>query len=128
MTVHEKTSPTFTTFEAISIDDLERMTPSECDELTFGVVGLAPSGAVDIYNATESRYAGLRVERVIGKAFFAEVGPCMNNDLVARRFENEPELDATIDYVLALRMRRTPVKLRMLRHPAASRRYLLVRR
>jgi photoactive yellow protein len=104
------------------------MAPGECDELPFGVVGMSPSGVVEIYNATESRFAGLRPASVMGKAFFAAVGACMNNDRVARRFETEPELDATIDYVLTLRMRRTPAKLRMLRNPSTSRRYLLVGR
>jgi photoactive yellow protein len=128
MTIRENIAPTFTTFGAVSIDDLEGITPLECDELPFGLVGLSPAGLVEIYNAAESRLAGLRPERVIGRAFFAEVAPCMNNDIVARRFETEPKLDVTIDYVLSLRMRRTPVKLRMLRSPAATRRYLLVQR
>ena len=39
----------------------------------------------------------------------------MNNYLVAQRFIDEPEIDDTIDFVLTLRMRPTPVKLRLLK-------------
>ena len=52
----------------------------------------------------------------------------MNNFMVAQRLEDEPELDAIVPYVLTLRMRPTPVRLRLLASPAASRRYLLIER
>ena len=52
----------------------------------------------------------------------------MNNFMVAQRFEDEAEIDDVIDYVLTLRMRPTPVRLRLLKSAAASRRYILIQR
>jgi hypothetical protein len=45
------------------------------------------------YNASESRLSRLRPERVVGRNFFVEIGPCTNNYLVARRFLDCDELD-----------------------------------
>jgi hypothetical protein len=56
----------------------------------------------------------------------------MNNYLVAQRFEDAAAtgdlLDATIDYVLTLRMRPVKVKLRLLASAASAHRYVLVQR
>jgi photoactive yellow protein len=92
------------------------------------VIGFSSDGNVELYSAAESRLAGLSPDRVLGKHIFAVVAPCMNNYLVAQRFEDEPELDTTIDFVLTLRMRPTPVKLRRLKSAGHSRRYLLIQR
>ena len=104
------------------------MEAADRDALAFGVIGFSESTEVEIYNATESRLAGLRPERVIGKSYFTGVAPCMNNFLVSQRFEDEAELDEVIDYVLTLRMRPTKVKLRMLKQPGVARRYILIQR
>jgi len=115
-------------FSTCSIGDIDRASGATLDDLPFGVIGFDADGTVSFYSATESRLAGLSPEKVVGKHLFSVVAPCMNNFMVAQRYEDEPELDATIDYVLTLRMRPTPVKLRMLRSAAAARRYLLVQR
>jgi len=52
----------------------------------------------------------------------------MNNFMVAQRFEDEPELDATLPYVLTLRMRPTRVRLRLLATSGTTRRYILIER
>jgi hypothetical protein len=52
----------------------------------------------------------------------------MNNFMVAQRFEEEPELDATLPYVLTLRMRPTPVRMRLLATQETVRRYILIER
>ena len=72
--------------------------------------------------------AGLSPERVVGKHLFEAVAPCMNNYLVAQRFEDGGALDETLDYVLTLRMKPTPVKLRLVKGGADERRYVLVQR
>jgi photoactive yellow protein len=72
--------------------------------------------------------SGLTPSRVVGRLFFSEVAPCTNNFMVAFRFEQEPELDSTIDYVFTLKMSPTPVRLRLLRRPDAPRRFLVVQR
>ena len=73
-------------------------------------------------------WRGCLRESVLNQNFFLTTGVCMNNFLVAQRFEDEAELDVTIDYVLTFRMRPTPVKLRLLKHPAVRLRYILVQR
>jgi hypothetical protein len=56
----------------------------------------------------------------------------MNNFLVAQRFDDAAEacqpLDATVDFVLTLRMKPTPVKLRLLAAPSVEQRYVLILR
>jgi photoactive yellow protein len=115
-------------FETCSLRDLENAPSGSLDDLPFGVIGFGQDGKVETYSAAESRMAGLAPDKVVGRHVFAVVAPCMNNFLVAQRFEDEPELDVTIDYVLTLRMRPTPVKIRMLKSAGASRRYLLIQR
>jgi len=115
-------------FATCSVREIEGAAPAVLDGLPFGVIGFGADGNVSLYSAAESRMAGLSPEKVLGKHIFGVVAPCMNNYLVAQRFEDEPELDATIDYVLTLKMRPTPVKLRMLQSKDASRRYLLIQR
>jgi photoactive yellow protein len=128
MLAQEKLAPAAAGFADVSIADLERLSPAERDELPFGVIGVAPSTEVEIYNKTESRIAGLSQDHTIGKFMFTVVAPCMNNYLVAQRFENEPELDAIVPYVLTLRMKPTPVRLRLLSTASTRRRYILVER
>ena len=98
------------------------------DALPFGVVGLNEEGIVEVYNTYEAAAAGLTRERVLGRHFFFDVAPCMNNFMVAERLQNEDVLDCTLPYVLTFRMRPTPVRLRLLRAPNCQRRYVLVER
>lgn len=111
---------------------LPELSPDELDTLDFGVIGFDAATVVRVYNATESKIAGLRREKVIGHALFTTVAPCMNNFMVAQRFEdaaaNGTTLDTVIDYVLTLRMRPVKVQLRLLAVPGQATRYLVVRR
>ena len=121
---------------AVTGDDFSTIDPAHLDTadetlldaLGFGVVGMSAAGNAVIFNRTEERYSGMKREKVLGQPFFLAVGVCMNNYLVAQRFEDEPELDAMLDYVLTFRMRPTPVKLRLLKRPDLRHRYLLVQR
>jgi photoactive yellow protein len=101
------------------------------DALDFGVIGFDPDTVVRRYNAFESRAAGLSPQRVLGHPLFTVVAPCMNNFMVAQRFEDAQAeagaLDAVIDYVLTLRMRPVKVLLRLLAAPASPMRYVLVK-
>ncbi len=96
------------------------------------MIGFDSDGMVRCYNTFESQAAGLSKERVIGQPLFTVVAPCMNNYLVAQRFEDAGEsqssLDETISYVLTLRMRPVKVRLRLLASPGAALRYVLVQR
>jgi photoactive yellow protein len=114
--------------------DLDARSDAELDLLDFGVIGFDSAGMVRRYNTFESKAAGLLPERVLGNHLFTRVAPCMNNFMVAQRFEDAAAagqpLDATIDYTLTLRMRPVKVALRLLSQPGAASgtRYVLVRR
>ena len=100
------------------------------DRLDFGVIGFDCDTIVRRYNEFESNLSGLTPRRVLGQPLFTMVAQCMNNVLVARRFDDAVDtgavLDATIDYVLTLRMRPIKVVLRLLASPGTALRYLLV--
>ncbi len=102
------------------------------DALNFGVIGFDADTIVRLYNTYESRCAGLSRERVVGHALFTMVAPCMNNFMVAQRFDDAKNegtaLDETLDYVLTLRMRPVKVRLRLLAMPNAGMQYVLVHR
>jgi photoactive yellow protein len=121
------------TFDQADVADLlGELDGAQLDALEFGVIGFDGETAVRRYNEFESRLAGLTPGRVLGNALFTTVAPCMNNFLVAQRFEDaaasgEP-LDATIDYVLTLRMRPMKVRLRLLSSPRTTLRYVLIER
>ena len=46
-------------FSQVSLVDLDRLDPATRNTLVYGVVGLSPTGIVEVYNETESRLAGL---------------------------------------------------------------------
>lgn len=111
---------------------LAALSEAELDMLDFGVIGFDGATVVCRYNQLESAAAGLSPQRVLGQPLFTNVAPCMNNFMVAQRFDDAEEqgalLDATIDYVLTLRMRPVKVALRLVAVPGAAVRYVLVRR
>jgi photoactive yellow protein len=107
---------------------LEAADDATLDTAPFGVVAMAIDGKVTSYNAAESRLSGLSPSSVIGRHFFSDVAPCTNNYLVAHRFETEPTLDVSIDYVFTLRMRPTSVRLRLLNQSGHQRMFLVVER
>ena len=115
----------FSTISAVTLDGLSS---TELDALPFGVVGMRKDGTLAVYNATESRMAGIESSLIMGTHFLSEIGQCMNNFMVAQRFEDETELDAELDYVLTLRMRPTPVRLRLLQTETIAQHYILIRR
>jgi photoactive yellow protein len=122
-----------TTFDARGLADLlDASSQEQIDTLDFGVIGFDADANVQRYNAFESQAAGLSPQRVIGEPLFTNVAPCLNNFMVAQRFEDAAEegseLDDTIDYVLTLRMRPIKVKLRLLAGAGSGTRYVLVQR
>ena len=115
-------------FETVTLATLATLDEDRLDTLPFGVVGLSPGSMVEVYNATESKLAGLPQDSVLGTHYFAVTAQCMNNFMVAQRLDDEAEIDATIDYVLTLRMRPTPVRLRLLKAAGVERRFILIQR
>ncbi len=118
--------------DAALLSELDHLADADLDALDFGVIAIDAEGVVRRYNAFESRAAGLSSQRVLGQPLFTVVAPCMNNFMVAQRFEDAladgAALDATLDYVLTLRMRPVKVRLRLLAAPAGPLRYVLVQR
>lgn len=114
------------------IGALDELDDAGLDEVGFGVIGFDAGGTVRRYGAAESRLAGLSRDRVVGLQLFSVVAQCMNNCLVAQRFEDcaaaGEVLDTVVDFVLTLRMKPQKVKLRLLFHPAVAMRYVCVLR
>lgn len=115
-------------FETVGLRELDGMGKAARDALPFGVIGFEADTIAQVYNATEARMSGLDPATVMGVPFFEAIGQCMNNFMVAQRFEDEPELDDIVPYVLTLRMRPTKVRLRLLASADVARRYLLIER
>jgi photoactive yellow protein len=122
-----------TAFDQPQLDaSLASLSDNELDELDFGTIGFDAAGVVRRYNRFESEAAGLHRDRVVGRALFTDVAPCMNNFMVAQRFADaaaagEP-LDAVVDYVLTLRMKPTRVVLRLVARPGDDVSWVLVQR
>jgi photoactive yellow protein len=114
------------------LPELAALSEAELDGLEFGVIGFDAEAVVRRYNAYESKTAALSPKSVLGHHLFRVVAPCMNNYLIAQRFEDAAaagtRLDETIDYVLTLRMRPVQVKLRLLASDGAALRFVLVSR
>ena len=111
---------------------IDALDDAELDALDYGVIAFDATTAVRRYNRFESEIAGLGLQRVLGFPLFTAVAPCMNNYLVAQRFEDAASagttLDVLIDYVFTLRMRPSKVVLRLLSSPRHALRYVLVER
>jgi len=109
---------------------LEAMDDAALDTLDFGVIGFKGDTVVCRYNAYESRLSAIAPDKALGCSLFTELAQCMNNFMVAVRFEDAlsagTPLDATMDFVLSWRMRPTKVQLRLLSAPEYSVRYVLV--
>ena len=118
--------------QADALLQLERLDDAGIDTLDFGVIGIDRENIVCRYNAYESQATALAPEKALQHPFFTSVAQCMNNFLVAQRFEdaqaNGTSLDATIDYLLTWRMQPTKVLLRLLASPEYPTRYILVQR
>jgi photoactive yellow protein len=118
--------------QADLLDQLNAMDDAALDLVTFGVIGFDDQGMVRRYGAAESRMAGLGRHQTVGLPLFSVVAQCMNNFLVAQRFDDSQAaglaLDETVDYVLTLRMKPVRVKLRLLSAPAQALRYVCILR
>ena len=109
---------------------IKALDDAELDNLDFGLIGFDAENVVRRYNTFESKASGLSPSRVLGHSLFEVVAPCMNNFMVAQRFEDAASsgvpLDATLNYVLTLRMRPVKVQLRLVASPDSAMRHVLV--
>lgn len=92
----------FLDFHTPRLDEaVERMPPDQVDRLPFGVVRLDAAGVVTFYSASERRMSGLRRE-ALGRSFFADIAPCMDNADFRGRIErawSEGRIDVAFGYV-----------------------------
>lgn len=118
--------------QADLLGQLQAASDAQLDDLPFGVIGFDADHRVCRYNRVESTLANFPVQEVMGQHVFVELAPCLNNYLVAGRFEEAQgaaqALDATMPYVLTFRMRPTKVRMRLLAEPGQAVRYILVDR
>ena len=68
------------------LENIDRMSEQELDQLPFGAIRLDREGKILSYNMTESKLTGRDPKRVIGRNFFTDVAPCTNVQAFAGRF------------------------------------------
>jgi photoactive yellow protein len=116
------------------LERLDALDEAGLDALPYGVIGFGLDDECRVlrYNATESQGAGLPPERVLGLQLFSVVAQCLNNYAIAQRFEDAlasgERLDETLNWVFTLRMRPTPVVLRLMAAPGLTMRFVAVQR
>jgi photoactive yellow protein len=69
---------------AVAVDGLSI---EQLNQLPFGAIKLDAQGAVQHYNATEARLSGRGGRPTVGKMFFADVAPCMDNEYFKGRID-----------------------------------------
>ena len=124
---------TVTDFEQAQMwEHLQAASDEALDSMRFGVIAFDAEQRVCRYNRVESALANFKQDEVIGQHVFVELAPCLNNYLVAGRFEEAREagqaMDVIMPYVLTFRMRPTRVRMRLLASPGHAVRYMLVDR
>lgn len=90
-------------FEATRLAEaVEALSPDQIDELTFGVILLDTANNVRIHNRTERESSGYRDRPNVGRLFFTDVAPCMNNPQFKGRIDaarKAGQLDISFSYV-----------------------------
>ncbi len=80
-----KSLPEFDTPELAKA--VESLTDEQRDALSFGAIGLDRDGTVRTYSNKERALSGNLKKPVIGKTFFTDIAPCMNNGYFLGRIE-----------------------------------------
>ena len=87
-------------------------------------------GKVELYNATEGRFAGYEEAEVLGRDFFSDVAPCCNNPLLRGRFRehaDKPAFDFAVAYTFTYKLAPTNVVVRLFRDEATGTTWVIVR-
>jgi len=115
--------------QASDLSALEGMSPSQLDNLPFGVVKLDDVGTVGFYNRYESELADVAPSHAMGKNFFTDIAPCTNNKVFRGCFSKGVELkkaDCLFSYTFTYKMRPTEVKVHL--HRGRTTNWLLVQK
>ncbi len=110
------------------VDFLLGSNEDELNRLDFGIIGFDSKGILTAYNTMEETYSGLSREKVMGKPLFTDIAPCLNNYIVALKFEQNEELDEYTPYILSFKVKPTPVDLRLIKNKKLKYNYILVNR
>jgi photoactive yellow protein len=109
---------------------LDGLAPDELDALDVGVIKVDGRGFVQFYSASESRFSGLPVERVLGRNFFRDVVPCTNVPAFYGRFADgvrRADLDAQFSFVFRFDPDLVRVAVQMASAAEADRYWIVVR-
>jgi photoactive yellow protein len=112
--------------DANIIDWLDSNSEESYDSLIFGVVQMDSKGIVTAYNNYETVIGGISKENAKGKKFFTQVAPCMNNFMVAEKYQQE-SLDEELPYIFTYVTQPTPVILRLIKGKKGTQ-YLLAKK
>jgi photoactive yellow protein len=81
---------------------VERLSQEQLDLLPFGVTGLDAQNVVLVRNRYENELSGFDDRLALGRLFFADVAPCLNNSYFKGRIEKARlagTLDITFNFV-----------------------------
>ncbi len=91
------------TFETPNLSEVvAALGPEDLDRLPFGVTMLDDQNIVRILNKNEAEASGFRDRATVGRLFFVDVAPCMNNGYFKGRIDKarrEGKLDITFTFV-----------------------------
>lgn len=59
--------------------DVERLSEPDIDKLGFGAIRLDDDGRVQFFSKAEARLSGYGERPALGRVFFTEIAPCMDN-------------------------------------------------
>ena len=81
--------PSLPSFETPRLAEaVEALTPAELDLLPFGVTALDPHNLVRIRNRAEGELSGFADGAIVGRLFFVDVAPCLNNPYFRGRIDD----------------------------------------
>jgi photoactive yellow protein len=87
-------SPTFETPRLA--EAVERLSLEDLDRLPFGVTGLDPDNVVRVRNRAENEQSGFADRAALGRLYFVDVAPCLNNGYFKGRID-KARRDGTLD-------------------------------
>ena len=67
--------------------EVEKLSSAELDRLAFGVIGLDANDVVRVFNQAEQVDSGFGHRTTLGKLFFVDIAPCMDNGYFKGRID-----------------------------------------
>jgi len=98
------------------IQSADEMSPTELDQLPYGMIQLDATGRILRFNAVESRLSSLPQQQQLGKHFFTEVAPCTKVQEFYGRFKEgvtRESLDTSFQFHFAFKQNPRDVTVRL---------------